>query len=240
MIEEGRVWNVVSLHPAETPDLGTESLYYKDLKGRWCVGFPHEFVLKGDTIMNGQTYKKLIQTDKALFLCGLRQDGDRVFSCYGNEMQEHIIFDFGLKEGDIFTDAENKQCKMRVHQTDQIVVNGVERKRLLMWVYEDGAEIFDGLVDIWIEGIGCMNGPCFPFAWDATDSQSIVYSCYQGNMLLFSWDDYNTASVDQIERHPFTPWGFDLQGRKLSNGQLSNGQMRKGVYILNGRKIVVK
>ena len=33
---------------------------------------------------------------------------------------------------------------------------------------------------------------------------------------------------------------YDLQGRKLSNGQLSNGQMRKGVYIVNGKRVVKK
>ena len=38
---------------------------------------------------------------------------------------------------------------------------------------------------------------------------------------------------------------FDLQGRKivhgqLSNGQLSNGQISKGLYIMNGKKVVVR
>lgn len=33
---------------------------------------------------------------------------------------------------------------------------------------------------------------------------------------------------------------YDLQGRKLSNGQLSNSQMRKGIYIQNGKKVVIK
>ena len=33
---------------------------------------------------------------------------------------------------------------------------------------------------------------------------------------------------------------YDLQGRKLSNSKWSNGQIRKGIYIKNGRKFVVK
>jgi hypothetical protein len=35
---------------------------------------------------------------------------------------------------------------------------------------------------------------------------------------------------------------YDLSGRKVANGQSSmvNGQLKKGVYILNGRKVVVK
>ena len=33
---------------------------------------------------------------------------------------------------------------------------------------------------------------------------------------------------------------YDLQGRKIANGKLSNGQLPKGVYINNGRKVVIK
>lgn len=46
---------------------------------------------------------------------------------------------------------------------------------------------------------------------------------------------------------PFTIQGstgddatYDLLGRRLSNRQLSNGQMPKGVYIVNGKKLVIK
>jgi hypothetical protein len=33
---------------------------------------------------------------------------------------------------------------------------------------------------------------------------------------------------------------YDLQGRKVSNGKWSNGQMPKGLYIVNGKKVVIK
>jgi hypothetical protein len=38
---------------------------------------------------------------------------------------------------------------------------------------------------------------------------------------------------------PDTPI-FDLGGRKLSNGKLSNSQIEKGIYVKNGRKVIVK
>ena len=34
--------------------------------------------------------------------------------------------------------------------------------------------------------------------------------------------------------------GYDLSGRKLSNGKLSNSQLPKGIYIVNGKKVVLK
>jgi len=33
---------------------------------------------------------------------------------------------------------------------------------------------------------------------------------------------------------------YDLNGRKVAEGQLSNGQLPKGIYIQNGKKIVIK
>ena len=33
---------------------------------------------------------------------------------------------------------------------------------------------------------------------------------------------------------------YDLQGRQIVNGKLSNGQLPKGVYIVNGKKVVIK
>ena len=33
---------------------------------------------------------------------------------------------------------------------------------------------------------------------------------------------------------------YDLQGRKLSDSILTKGRMKKGIYIINGEKVVVK
>ena len=41
------------------------------------------------------------------------------------------------------------------------------------------------------------------------------------------------TSIGQLDN-----W-YDLSGRKLSNGQLSNRQMKKGVYIQNGKKVII-
>ena len=40
-VVEGRVWNVVSIIPAEPPESDTIPGYYKDIKGRWGIGFHH-------------------------------------------------------------------------------------------------------------------------------------------------------------------------------------------------------
>jgi hypothetical protein len=45
------------------------------------------------------------------------------------------------------------------------------------------------------------------------------------------------TSIGQLDNLQSGNW-YDLSGRKLSNGQLSNRQMKKGVYIVNGKKVI--
>lgn len=242
LVVEGRLWNMVSLHPAEMPEPGTEQDYYKDLKGRWCKGYPFQLVLEGDTMMTGKTYKKMmrIQADEKRFICGLRQDGDCVYGCYQNGGSEELFFDFGLNEGDIFLDSNDDFDKMLVNQADKIVVNGIECRRLFMWFYEEGAEIIDGFVNIWIEGVGgVIGGPAFPFQWAVIGNQTMVLSCYQENELLYSAEDHNVPPVTEsiADNKLFLNSSsqiFDLQGRRLK------AVPEKGVYIRGGRKIVSK
>ena len=226
LVVEGRLWNMVSLHPAEMPEPGTEQDYYKD----------------GDTMMTGKTYKKMmrIQADEKRFICGLRQDGDCVYGCYQNGGSEELFFDFGLNEGDIFLDSNDDFDKMLVNQADKIVVNGIECRRLFMWFYEEGAEIIDGFVNIWIEGVGgVIGGPAFPFQWAVIGNQTMVLSCYQENELLYSAEDHNVPPVTEsiADNKLFLNSSsqiFDLQGRRLK------AVPEKGVYIRGGRKIVSK
>ena len=73
-----------------------------------------------------------------------------------------------------------------------------------------------------------------------------AYITYNGvapaNELEFILDG-ETTGVETVYGLPFTVDSYyDLQGRKVVNGSWSmvNGQLKKGVYIVNGRKTVVK
>ena len=73
-----------------------------------------------------------------------------------------------------------------------------------------------------------------------------AYITYNGvapaNELEFILDG-ETTGVETVYGLPFTVDSYyDLQGRKVVNGSWSmvNGQLKKGVYIVNGRKTIVK
>ncbi len=240
LVEEGRTWNILSLHPTEEPLPGKEGEnFYRDLQGHPCIGYPYEYTLNGDTVMNGQTYKKLTKTDSSTFCFGLRQEGDRVYCCDNVDSPEYLVFDFGLNSGDIFTDQVNSLNKMRVERIDTIAVNGVERRVFIMWSFSDNPEIVDGMVDVWIEGIGCSKGPFSPFWWTATSSSYLLIDCYQGGQQLITSENFITAisaNIHSLSRISVEgpPHIFDLQGRCI------NGKPSKGVYIEGGRKVLIK
>ena len=243
LVEEGRTWHTVSLHPAVPLAMVPVPLdkvndYIENLVNEGsCVSFPHGYVIKGDTLINGHTYKKLSQTDTSdRYLAALRQENDCVYAVDKNETSEYVLFDFGLKVGDVVKNHVGGLDMMRVDHVDTVLVNDKECRRLYMWAYQEGVEIVNGLVDIWIEGLGCMSGPFFTFQWTATGSSSLLLDCYQNNSQLVitekSTMDYNpmVLSVDQTTKFAL----FDLQGRRLTDKPAS------GVYIENGKKVVVK
>ena len=236
IVVEGRIWNVVSIHPAEPPE--SDSIppdYYQDIKGRWGIGFPHTYVLRGDTIMSGVAYKKLYLDDR--FVSGLREEDGRVYERYWDDVPEELIFDFYLQPSDIFKDGFQDHVQMEVKQTREVDVEGKSRQCLDMWAYMEGKEVIDGLVDYWIEGIGCMDGPHFPFWWEAIGSSSLLLSCYDGDECIFASEDLNqiTNIHSAIAETPSNSQEiYDLQGRKVTMLQ------RNGLYIRDGKKYVVR
>ena len=203
-VVDGRIWNVVSIHPAEPPE--SDSIppgYYQDIKGRWGIGFPHSYMLRGDTIMSGVAYKKLYLDDR--FVSGLREEDGRVYECYENGLPELMAFDFNLQPGDIFKDEVDEMYKMEVKLVRTHNFSRKNRRCMDMWIADEGQGINDGLVDYWIEGIGCMNGPHFPFWWGAS-SGSLLLSCYDGDECIFTIEDLkqfnNNPSSCPDDNHP--------------------------------------
>lgn len=237
LVEEGRVWHLVSLYPEEELAAGMEGEnFYRDFLGRPCTGYPYELILKGDTVLDGRSYKKLVRTDNQRFISGLRQEGNRVYEYITTE---DLIFDFDLQEGDQFTSKLDHLTKMRVGHVWPITVNGIERRVLAMWAAgENVVDDDSSLVDYWIEGVGCMNGPHFPLWWSATGVSSLLLDCKQDGQLIVTWEDVKASipsgvSSVSLSTDSTSSLGLhDLQGRRLA------APPAKGVYIQDGRKVL--
>ena len=235
LVEEGRTWNTVALHPASAPTPGTEDGYYKDSSGRWYYGTPHKYVLSGDTVMLGRRYKKLMEGDSFQF--ALRQEGQRVYVCHGGGAAEGVLFDFGLEAKDVIALPDADGIKMQVAKVDTVEVNGIQRRRLHM---SDAGSENQVIMDEWIEGIGCIVG-LFPLWWCTTSAQSLMLSCCQDADVLFTSEhflpvgEFLPAGIagTRTDKTSSRNGVFDLQGRRLGSVPL-----RHGIYVEDGRKIV--
>lgn len=240
LVVEGRTWNLVSLIPTEVPGLESSPGCYKDIKGRW--GRPvfgvDTYTLKGDTIMGGVTYTKLLFNE--VFFSGLREKESRVYSRSSEKYPEVVVFDFNIQQGSIIKDTEDEECCLQVKQVKDVIIGGKDRRCYEMWYYEEGEDVIDGLADYWIEGIGCMNGPGSPFWCYVIGPQSLLLSCYDGDECIFNIEDFlasfPTSMNPAVDAHhyidPDTPI-YDIQGRRVQ------GIPKKGVYMQNGKKVII-
>ena len=105
------------------------------------------YYFKGDTVMNGTTYKKLYQEDcdgAINYVAAMREDGMKVYLA-DNELPdagEKLIYDFGLSVGDSMGDDVLQDASLV--QTED----------------GDGDRMkFDFGLDTWIEGFGSLERP---------------------------------------------------------------------------------
>lgn len=225
MIEEGRTWNCEDLYPS--PPAGAEQAYFDESKSAYVVHCTYR--LCGDTAIAGNTYKRMLRNGQ--YLCAMRQEGQRVTLVAEGETDEKLAFDFSLGQGSaVVQKTEATGYGIDVEAVDLVVVDGVARLRQML--YTD----YGMLADIWVEGIGSMDGPLPYWRNGWTTPVHHFISCSQDGVQIFSASDF---LVTQSVRKPYAgdsrtaPRQYSLHGHQVS------GQPQRGVIrIINGRKIV--
>ena len=97
------------------------------------------YQLKGDTIISGLNYKKLLYGCSENYIAALREENKQVFIIREQE-DEQLMYDFNLQEGDWANELH------QVTKIDMIQIGNTQRKR---FVLSSGWET-------WIEGIGAL------------------------------------------------------------------------------------
>lgn len=113
--------------------------------------------LKGDSIVNGIKYKILGCNQLGNFL--YRMDDDRVYRLSEKDQQEHVVFDYSLNVGDIFTGEYETEMKV-TEKTDTIIYTYgfYSIHRVLHLECVENSQIKDE----WIEGVGSVNTGLLP------------------------------------------------------------------------------
>jgi hypothetical protein len=221
----------------------------------WTMGYrTNQNVLKnsetklcGDTIIDGIHFKRKYErgwlkgekkpdewtaTDEYI-----GQNLGKVYM-YSNKLKRaKIDMDFSLSEGDTFTCCGYEDNDER--QT--FLVTGIEQK----WGFEDlvrkkfiylQSKDNPDITDTWIEGIGSMTTGITGTSHLIPDGSACKLTLHTwGDIILHVAEDFSTSvrTVEQAKHSEATI--YDLQGRKIANSQL-----KAGIYIRDGRKVVVE
>lgn len=167
---------------------------------RWVVdqNYPEEivahyaFFVEGDTLYKNRHCKiiysqnLMINIHRQFYALGY-QEGDKVYCFYGDSEKPELLYDFSLKENDIFNYAGEISC--RVEKIDYVISCGKTYKR---WHFED-IETHEK-VGNWIEDIGSIGGPLFPFRF--TGNQFSLRTCMLNYESLFFINDVKEKKAE--------------------------------------------
>ena len=170
--------------------------------------------------------------------CYVGQDANGKVYFYWKQNDVYIVvMDFSLNEGDTYYQKDTEG-----HVWDEFVITKVSEEDFSN--HSDGkprkcirlTSVHNSLLsDVWIEGVGSiyggLKGASF-FQW-AGGGMSLYQCNENGNIIYLS--PQSTNGMNRHRKDAVTDELYDLQGRRL-DGQPRN----KGIYIQNGKKVVVK
>ncbi len=225
--------------------------------------------IDGDTLINGERWKKVYNyigfpDFGSSYYASIRDVGNKVYAIAKGSKKPRLLYDFSLKKDDIvkcgvegndfccLLDKDERPdtllgfpfvAYLRVESVDTIEARGLLHRRFTLTMLDAYKEYFrneDGVLIgniVWIEGVGSGAGPFSP--WVALPPRdSYLQSCMLNKVCLFGYpdfyEDYTTggASITRsISNTSVVP--YDLLGRQTQHP-------KKGIYIRDGQKVVVK
>ena len=225
-VEEGKVWNCNNTDDA---DAGV-------------IDFV--FTLRGDTLIGDNIYKKVLcqyekyyGDDKQHYYCAVREKEYRVYLVEAETKDEKLIYDFSRPKDKLMLSYDGQEfARMPGSHVD---IAFWPSKQLCFPLYDTSGEAID-ISWGWMEGVGFPFGN--PFAGGLNINKTdplfgfiIVVTCIKDGECLYDFDWLLQPTIIQ-ETEKSVPKGsiYDLSGRRVQ------GTPKKGVYIQNGKKYVVR
>lgn len=225
--------------------------------------------IDGDTLINGKNWKKVYNyiafPDGESYYAAIRDVGKKVYAIAKGNTKPRLLYDFGMKVGDMvkcgvegnafacLLDVDEKPDSLfgfyyvsylRVERIDTIIVKGLQHRRFVLTFLDHYKEPlrneneFEHDNVIWVEGVGSGAGPFAPWLLLPPRNRTIQY-CYVNKDCIFSssgfYDNSEPAAIGTaLYNKDEEGFIYNLQGRHLGN------QPSKGIYIQNGKKVVIK
>lgn len=254
--------NMASLHPFVKEGKQWKE-YMETPKARW----EFTYTIAGDTVIGGESYHKLYYghniydiltdpgtpkeiyvTEEPVYYAGLQEHDGRVY-IHQND-RKSLLYDFTLNVGDVA--FEDNTYIQRVTKVDTIAVGGLFLRR--MWLTENwkGGNQAEDESGCWVEGIGSSRGLICPHGWFDEGSLHFLTECTENGQQVFTYNDFTAPAYkpddipfssvkDMRNKDSYLNYGvYDLQGRRVSPSTSHPSPLKKGIYIENGRKRVVR
>lgn len=189
-------WYVAETYPDADPDNPT-----------FAATTTTVFGFQGDTLINGDTWRKMYATSDELFLNNLELIGvTRVESnlvLFRDTLNQlDTLYNFSLNVGDsvLYNINGNYLEWLDILEIDSIQINGDYYKRFHL--DEPTMSAFDELDEVWIEGIGSIHGPLFPrypekFSSEIPDSMLLTCSFSSGQE-VWNHPNYDECYVNNV------------------------------------------
>jgi hypothetical protein len=206
-------------------------------------------VVKGDTIIGGRAWKKLYcdysDSPVPLYEKAVREENGRVYEIR-MEATERLLFDYTLGVGGRYAAADRDDRYMEVIAIDTVVSAGMAHRRLILQQYVNNVATD---LTCWTEGIGGDCGIDLEALWSDMDAKVVsahggtnyyqrsFVGCVGQDGKCFYGDSpavLSSVAAAVVSKEYSGKSLYDLHGRRLTAAP------RKGVYIRDGRKVVVK
>ena len=198
IVNENCFWNTLYIH-------------VDDQTGVHTLQHTKKIYIKGDSILNDQTYKKVfkcINNDEScqhpVFDGLIREENLKTYYILPEETIEYLLYDFSLQLNDTIELEEPSSMSLgikiplRVYDIDSVNINGELKKRIKL-THPDSETIRD----IWVENLGSLSD--FYTIYMKYTGPGKVLSCYyQENELVYKnpkYPCYHTTSISTIEQH---------------------------------------
>ena len=244
-IEEGKVWTVSFKYPDTTI---------------YCS-------FGNDTIIDGHACKEFLCSRLNLFTgkggnrrVWMYEEDRRVWYFWEGEETFKLLYDFGAELYSEFTASRmgyrEVVCTVDYIGTDR-ALGGLRYlvlhdeasylwEGMIGWIRQrDYFPIWNGTVYRWYEGIGTLLCPVMNCMSGLVGPECYLIKVEVGDKVLFDRGKWSTAIHDIYNENVNTSrkgqW-YDLSGRRIGDGQwkMDNGQLPRGVYIRDGKKVLVK
>ena len=253
-------------HPFAEDGKTWETQVGEIMENLYCNRIDGDTVINGENWKKVYNYIAFPNDYTYSYYAAIREVGKKVYAIAKGSTRPRLLYDFGLKKGDLvrcgvegnvfgclLDNGEQPDSLLGfpfvsylgVERIDTIEAQGMRHRRFTLTLldayqryYHPNGERITGNI-IWVEGIGSGAGPFSP--WKPLPQFDLIYQfCYIGKTCLFGYPDFYEADIadsvgstlyEESEDHN----SYDLSGRRL-NAQPSRG----GVYIKDGKKVVVK